>query len=138
MTVAKVGQVKQTLSKAMKDICNPEKTRDMKLVNSNLDCEGKDPLRYAQQFMEQQQDMSIGRNGRRDSVLAHRIIQSFDPDDDITAQQAHELGVRLMTELTDDDQYFVIATYVDWHHIHNHIMLSPILISQSGELAGPS
>jgi uncharacterized protein YoaH (UPF0181 family) len=130
MAVVKVGQVKTTLSKAMAYICNPEKTRDMELVSTNLDGEGKDPLRYAQRFMEQQQDVGTGRNGRGDSVLAHHIIQSFDPDDDITPEQAHQIGVRLMTELTDGDQYYVIATHVDRHHIHNHIMLSPILISQ--------
>jgi hypothetical protein len=130
MAVVKVGQVKKTLSKAMEYICNPEKTQDMELVSSNLDGEGKDPLRYAQRFMEQQQDVGTGRNGRGDSVLAHHIIQSFDPDDDITPERAHQIGVRLMTELTDGDQYFVIATHVDRHHIHNHIMLSPILISQ--------
>jgi uncharacterized protein YoaH (UPF0181 family) len=38
--------------------------------------------------------------------------------------------MRLMTELTDGDQYYVIATHIDRHHLHNHIMLSPILISQ--------
>jgi uncharacterized protein YoaH (UPF0181 family) len=130
MAVVKIGQVKQTLSKAMAYICNPEKTRGMELVSTNLDGEGKDPLRYAQRFMEQQQDVGTGRNGRGDSVLAHHIIQSFDPDDDITPEQAHQIGVRLMTELTDGDQYYVIATHVDRHHIHNHIMLSPILISQ--------
>ncbi|MFT8443419.1 relaxase/mobilization nuclease domain-containing protein [Bifidobacterium fermentum] len=130
MAVVKVGQVKKTLSKAMEYICNPEKTRDMELVSTNLDGEGKDPLRYAQRFMEQQQDVGTGRNGRGDSVLAHHVIQSFDPDDDITPEQAHQIGMRLMTELTDGDQYFVIATHVDRHHIHNHIMLSPILISQ--------
>jgi hypothetical protein len=122
--------VKKTLSKAMEYICNPEKTRDMELVSTNLDGEGRDPLRYARRFMEQQQDVGTGRNGRGDSVLAHHIIQSFDPDDDITPERAHQIGVRLMTELTDGDQYFVIATHVDRHHIHNHIMLSPILISQ--------
>ncbi len=130
MAVVKVGQVKQTLSKAMAYICNPEKTRGMELVSTNLDGEGKDPLRYAQRFMEQQQDVGTGRNGRGDSVLAHHIIQSFDPDDDVTPEQAHQIGVRLMTELTDGDQYYVIATHIDRHHIHNHIMLSPILISQ--------
>ncbi|MEK0210460.1 relaxase/mobilization nuclease domain-containing protein [Bifidobacterium mongoliense] len=130
MAVVKIGQVKTTLSKAMAYICNPEKTRDMELVSTNLDGESKDPLRYAQRFMEQQQDVGTGRNGRGDSVLAHHIIQSFDPDDDVTPEQAHQIGMRLMTELTDGDQYYVIATHVDRHHLHNHIMLSPIQISQ--------
>ncbi|WP_143464191.1 relaxase/mobilization nuclease domain-containing protein [Lactococcus lactis] len=52
-------------------------------------------------------------------VFAHHIIQSFDPKDNITPEQAHEIGEKMMLQFTEGKHEFVIATHVDQDHIHN-------------------
>ncbi|MDG4985114.1 relaxase/mobilization nuclease domain-containing protein [Lactococcus lactis] len=57
-------------------------------------------------------------------VFAHHIIQSFDPKDNITPEQAHEIGEKMMLQFTEGKHEFVIATHVDQDQIHNHIIFN--------------
>jgi len=57
-------------------------------------------------------------------VLAHHIIQSFSPEDDLTPQEIHEIGRKTILELTGGQHEFVIATHMDKGHIHNHIIFN--------------
>ncbi|MFT9059766.1 relaxase/mobilization nuclease domain-containing protein [Bifidobacterium aquikefiri] len=137
MAVVKIGQVKKTLSKAMEYICNPDKTRERELVSTNLRTNSKDPDEYAKLFIDEQKDADRGKAGTSAKVKAHHIIQSFDPNDNITPEQAHELGVKLIEQISGNLQHYVIATHVDRDHIHNHIMLSPINIETKKHVQVP-
>lgn len=57
--------------------------------------------------------------------VAYHIIQSFSPKDDITEEQANEIGKRLCEELYPNYQC-LIATHIDKGHIHNHISINAI------------
>lgn len=57
-------------------------------------------------------------------VLAHHIIQSFSPDDNLTPEQVHEIGRKTMLEFLGPDYQFVIATHTDRNHLHNHIIIN--------------
>ncbi|HEM6115787.1 TPA: relaxase/mobilization nuclease domain-containing protein [Streptococcus suis] len=57
-------------------------------------------------------------------VLAHHIIQSFSPEDNLTPEQVHEIGRQAIMEFTGGDYEFVIATHTDKDHLHNHIIVS--------------
>lgn len=57
--------------------------------------------------------------------VAYHIIQSFSPKDDITPEQANEIGKRLCEELYPNFQC-VISTHIDKGHIHNHIAVNAI------------
>lgn len=57
--------------------------------------------------------------------VAYHIIQSFSPKDNITEEQANEIGKRLCEELYPNFQC-VISTHIDKGHIHNHIALNAI------------
>lgn len=59
-----------------------------------------------------------------DRVLAHHLIQSFSPDDNLTPEQIHEIGRKTVLELTGGDHQFIIATHMDKGHIHNHIIFN--------------
>ncbi len=59
------------------------------------------------------------------SRVAYHIIQSFSPKDNITEEQANEIGKRLCEELYPDFQC-IISTHIDKGHIHNHICLNAI------------
>ncbi|MBP3800706.1 MAG: relaxase/mobilization nuclease domain-containing protein, partial [Clostridia bacterium] len=63
--------------------------------------------------------------GRR---VAYHIIQSFSPLDNITPEQANEIGKKLCKELYPDFQC-VISTHIDKGHLHNHIALNAININ---------
>lgn len=57
-------------------------------------------------------------------VRAYHLIQSFAPEDDITPEEVHELGKKLMEQFLEGKHEFVIATHVDKAHIHNHIVFN--------------
>ncbi|MBR1373884.1 relaxase/mobilization nuclease domain-containing protein [bacterium] len=52
------------------------------------------------------------------------IVQSFSPDDNLTPEIAHEIGLKFA-------EYFgnyqtVVATHIDRNHIHNHIVFNSV------------
>lgn len=61
-------------------------------------------------------------NGKR---VAYHVIQSFSPKDNITPEQANEIGKRLCKELYPNFQC-VISTHIDKGHLHNHIAVNAI------------
>lgn len=64
------------------------------------------------------------RSNGQDEVLAHHLIQSFSPDDDLTPEEVHEIGRKTVLELTGGQHEFVIATHMDKGHLHNHIIFN--------------
>lgn len=59
--------------------------------------------------------------------VAYHVIQSFSPQDNITVEEANEIGKRLCNELYSNFQC-VISTHIDREHIHNHISINAINI----------
>lgn len=78
--------------------------------------------KIAAAFKKGDDDLKELNSGKQ--VLAHHLIQSFSPEDNLTPEQVHEIGRQTMMEFTGGDYEFVIATHVDKHHLHNHIILS--------------
>lgn len=58
------------------------------------------------------------------AILAHHLIQSFSPEDDLTPEQIHEIGRQTILEFTGEEHEFIIVTHVDREHIHNHIIFN--------------
>ncbi len=56
-------------------------------------------------------------------VIAHHYFQSFQKDDDITPEHAHEIGVQLVKKMFPDFQVMV-TTHTDKEHLHNHIIVN--------------
>ncbi|MBT1160915.1 relaxase/mobilization nuclease domain-containing protein [Bifidobacterium sp. SO1] len=124
MAYVKVGQIKVTLDKAVAYITNPGKTMDYRLVSTNTGNEVNDSKGIAETFIRNIEHTKGGAK-RNSAVLAHHIIQSFSPDDELTPEEAHSLGVRFVRELTGGCHDYVIATHVDKGHLHNHILVCP-------------
>lgn len=78
--------------------------------------------KLAAAFKKGDDDLKELSSGKQ--VLAHHLIQSFSPDDNLTPEQIHEIGRQTMLEFTGGKYEFVIATHVDKEHLHNHIILS--------------
>jgi hypothetical protein len=118
MAVVKAAQVKSTLAKAVKYVINPVKTNGYEPVSTSTGQPVDDPNAITDVYLR-----NLNRSGgakRRGRVLAHHIIQSFDPDDPITAGQAHELGVRFIREAFSGEYDYVIATHTDRPHLQGY------------------
>lgn len=60
------------------------------------------------------------------SVLAHHVVQNFDPRDRISADQVHQMGVDFAEMITGGAHEYVVATHVDKDHLHNHIIFNAV------------
>lgn len=150
MVVTKVKQIKSVnkLSEGLKYIEDGAKTIGAELLDSNLNfpvkmVNGKPvsqlvsgnliiDLESAYSEMMQLKQLANLEKGRpinqeeigTNEVLAHHVIQSFSPEDNLTPEQVHEIGRKTALELTGGSHQFVIATHVDKGHLHNHIYIN--------------
>lgn len=95
-------------------VCNKEKTTD-KLI-SGKDCM---PESCEYEFAEVKKAF-----GKTDGRTYYHMIQSFSPDDRITPEQAHEVGLQ-MAELFDGYQVLVV-THTNKAHTHNHLVINSV------------
>lgn len=94
-------------------------TQDKK-TNSNL-ITGKDCL--AESCLEEMlytKNLYHKNNGRQ---YIH-IIQSFDPKDNLSAEQVHNTGIKLAN--TFNGFQVLVATHIDKNHLHNHLIVNSV------------
>ena len=58
-------------------------------------------------------------------ILAHHYVQSFSPNENVTPELAHQIGVELMKKVAPNFQV-IVSTHVDKDHIHNHIIINSV------------
>lgn len=126
MAYTKIHAIKTTLNKAIDYIENPEKTEEQLLVSGY----NVDPLVASIEFemtaaLAKEIKGNYAKTGGGNN-LAYHMIQSFSPDDNVTPEQAHEIGKRLASEFLDGKHEYVISTHVDKGHIHNHIIFNAV------------
>ena len=56
-------------------------------------------------------------------IIAHHYYQSFQKDDNITPEKAHQIGVELAKKMFPNFQV-VVSTHTDREHLHNHIIVN--------------
>ena len=95
-------------------VCNKEKTTD-KLI-SGKDCM---PESCEYEFAEVKKAF-----GKTDGRTYYHMIQSFSPDNRITPEQAHEVGLQ-MAELFEGYQVLVV-THTNKAHTHNHLVINSV------------
>lgn len=52
------------------------------------------------------------------------IIQSFDPKDNLSAEQVHNAGIKLAN--TFNGFQVLVATHIDKNHLHNHLIVNSV------------
>lgn len=62
---------------------------------------------------------------KEDKILAFHAIQSFKPGE-VTADMAHEIGVKLAERMWGDRFQVVVTTHLDREHIHNHFVINSV------------
>ena len=95
-----------------------DKKTNNKILTDSYGC----TFKYAESDFELERVKAVINKGNN---VAWHITQSFSPEDNITPEQAHEIGKKLMEKMYPDFQY-VIATHVDKNHIHNHIIMNSV------------
>lgn len=125
MAVVKLGRpVKSNLggpNGAMAYIIKPAKTDGGRLVSSNYERTRTDYDALAAPMLEDNRKSPKGI--RKNSRLAYHIKMSFSPDDPVTPELVHQLGVEFARRITGGEYRFVVATHTDRHHLHDHIMV---------------
>lgn len=120
MAIVKFGHASIPVSIGIKYITNPNKT-DVKLIS------GKDCMpESAQSEMEFVQKLYTGSGTRS----YYHMIQSFSPDDDLTLEEAHEIGVKMAKHCFPNNQVLV-ATHLDKNYLHNHFIINAVNLDAS-------
>ena len=52
------------------------------------------------------------------------IIQSFDPKDNLSAEQVHNVGIKLANAFNGFQ--VLVATHIDKNHLHNHLVINSV------------
>ena len=117
--VSKGKTARQCIQERLDYIMNPAKTDGGLLVSSNACL----PETAAEEFMLNREEYLIN-TGREyaNEVLAYHVRQAFKPGE-VSPQEANEIGKELAQQLTGDQYAYVVATHIDKHHVHNHIII---------------
>jgi hypothetical protein len=111
----------KTISDIVDYIEDPDKTDNGKLISS-YECDS----RVAdEQFSiaKCEYEYFTGRNQGAHDVLAYHIRQSFKPGE-VDPETANRIGYELALSFTKGKHAFVVATHIDRHHVHNHIIFN--------------
>lgn len=60
-------------------------------------------------------------------ILTHHYVQSFSPDEKVTPELAHRIGVELAQKIAPGFQV-IVSTHIDKDHIHNHFLINSVNI----------
>ena len=110
---------RQCIGERLDYIMNPKKT-DGGILVSAYACSSETA---ADEFMlfRQEYQQNTGRT-QENEVIGYHVRQAFKPEE-ITPEEANEIGKELASRMTDDQFAYVVATHIDKHHIHNHIII---------------
>ncbi len=117
--VSKGKTARQCIQERLDYIMNPAKTDGGLLISCNACL----PESAAEEFMLNRQEylMNTGREYANE-VIAYHVRQAFKPGE-VLPKEANEIGKELAQQLTGDQYAYVVATHIDKHHVHNHIII---------------
>ena len=116
MAYTKIHAIKATVQKALKYICNPDKTDGELLIDSFV-C-GVETAHY--DFMD-----ALSKSSGIGEKQAFHLIQSFAPGE-VDFHTAHQVGIELADRLLENKYSYVIATHINRGHYHNHIIFCAV------------
>ncbi len=65
------------------------------------------------------------RYGKTDGRMFYQFVQSFHPEEDVTPEEIHAIGLELAQRLFPDFEV-VVATHVDAEHLHSHLLVNSV------------
>lgn len=105
-------------------IMNPDKTLGGTLVSSNFTAPTNDSGLLASIMENDLRATPHGIvGGEHASRLIYHVKLSFAPEDNLTPERVHELGMEFAERITHGNNKYVIATHTDRPHLHDHIAI---------------
>ncbi len=120
MATTKIHAIKSTVGKAIKYICNEQKT-DHNVLISSYGC-GVQSAEFDFKFLLGK-NRSSGPNSEPN--LAYHLIQSFAPGE-VTGEEAHAISRELADRLLQGKYPYVLATHIDRDHVHSHLIFCSV------------
>ena len=141
MAVTKIWNIRGKAGSPLEYIANPEKTQrefseserqalaDVIAYAANEDKTEKlfytTGINCSVEFARDQFDTTKLRFGKTGGNVAYHAYQSFAPGE-VTPDEAHAIGVQLARELWGDRFQMVVATHVNSHCVHSHIVINSV------------
>lgn len=97
---------------------NPEKTDQGELISAYA-CNPETV--DGEWLLSKRQYRDITGRTRKREVLAYQVRQSFLPGE-VTPEEANRIGYEFASRFLKENHAFIVATHIDKHHIHNHII----------------
>jgi len=97
---------------------NPEKTDQGELISAYA-CNPETV--DGEWLLSKRQYHDITGRTRKHEVLAYQVRQSFLPGE-VTSEEANRIGYKFASRFLKGNHAFIVATHIDKHHIHNHII----------------
>ena len=142
MATTSLWKVETRLDKVIKYATNEDKTTDIEF-EQDMYKSLHNTIEYAKaDFKTEKQIYVTGINcevetaykemvltkkhfGKEKGILAYHGFQSF-AEGEVTAKQAHEIGVQLAEELWGDRHEVLVSTHLNTKCYHNHLVLNSV------------
>lgn len=106
------------LKKSINYITNKNKTEELLIYENLLPSSDVDEI-------VEMMNRTKEKFNKTGGIQGHHFIQSFNPDEKITLELAHQIGKEWSKKFIDDYE-FILATHKDKEHIHNHIIINSV------------
>lgn len=119
MSIVKIQQVR-SLRAAVKYSTQDHKTNEDLVTSYECDIET-----IERDFKSVLNDYNEKKNSDK-GISARMIIQSFDSDDNLTPELAHQYGVELAENYLKGKHQYVVITHTETDNLHNHIIFNSV------------
>ena len=116
MATTKIWKIKSRFDNVIDYITNKDKTDNKKYV-TGINCMAD--IAFKEMSITKQQFNKTG------GILGFHAYQSF-KGCEVTADEAHEIGIRLAEELWGDKFQVVITTHTNTKNVHNHFVINAV------------
>lgn len=73
------------------------------------------------------------RHGKSDGRMFYQFVQSFHPEEDVTPEEVHAIGLELAQRLFPGFEV-VVATHSDTDHLHSHLIVNSVSLTTGRKL----
>ncbi len=116
MATTKIWKIKSRFDNVIDYITNKDKTDNKKYVTS-INCMAD--IAFKEMSITKQQFNKTG------GILGFHAYQSF-KGCEVTADEAHEIGIRLAEELWGDKFQVIVTTHTNTKNVHNHFVINSV------------
>jgi len=139
MPIVKYVAVHSTPLSNIEYILNGEKNDEMKFA-TGINCTASPQSAYdefrrtfelcaKERFFKSEMDLkNYGTEEKprfKEKVRIHHYIQSFDPKENVTPEEAHKIGIEWAKKFFGENAQIICSTHLDKGHIHNHFAVCP-------------